>query len=299
MGVSAPSFSLAHGTDAEFRTWVGAIRTAITGLGLIRTTDTGQIDIATVARPTVINTAMGYDIYRFADTLQATLPVFIKVEFGSGATATHPALWITVGTGTDGAGTLTGQVSTRQQIRADGVGSTQTHRFSGDTNRIVAMLTAGSWGSNHLGFGVERSKDAAGDDTADGIIVQMTNYAGNHACYQQFIPATGSIGILESGPMCPVLRRADAADTASDGTDIGVFAATVLSRKGVESPGRNFFGYFNADLAAENAVAVSVYGDSQTIFPFGNVSRFGQSCYYRTGGAPSNNAAASLAMRYN
>jgi len=76
-----PAFS---NTDAEFRTWGSGIAAALQACGLVKTSDTGQIDWATVTRPGASHTAAGYEIYRFNDSLQATKPVLIKVEYGNG-----------------------------------------------------------------------------------------------------------------------------------------------------------------------------------------------------------------------
>lgn len=104
-----------HTSDAAFRVWVSEVITNIvTTCGLTQTSDTGQINTSTVVRGGSANTAAGYVIVRFNDTLQSTSPIFIKLEFGNGATpATDPAMWITVGTGSNGSGTLTGTTSGR------------------------------------------------------------------------------------------------------------------------------------------------------------------------------------------
>src|SRR4051794_26109726 len=105
-------------SDATFRQFVQGIRDALTALGFARTTDTGQLDPATVTTPAGINTAAGYEVYRFADPLQATLPIFFKVEYGTGGTVDKPGLWVTAGTATNGAGTITAQASARKQVAA-------------------------------------------------------------------------------------------------------------------------------------------------------------------------------------
>jgi hypothetical protein len=97
-------------TDAAFRTWVAEMITQIAGVGCVQTADTGQINTATVTRAAV-NTAAGYTIWKFSDS-----SLFFKLEFGSGTVTTYPLMWITVGTGSNGSGTLTGQLSTRTTI---------------------------------------------------------------------------------------------------------------------------------------------------------------------------------------
>jgi len=89
-------------TNANFQAWVNEIYNAlVTTCGLsVHTADTGQM-----AAPCTTNrfaadityAADGYYMFKFNDTLQATSPIFIKLEFGM-SLATTPALWITMAT---------------------------------------------------------------------------------------------------------------------------------------------------------------------------------------------------------
>jgi hypothetical protein len=94
-------------TDAAFRTWGAEFAAKLLVVGLTQTADTGQINWASVTRAGA-NTAAGYEIWRFADS-----SLYMKIEYGSAGANTQPQLWITVGTGSNGSGTLTGQTSTR------------------------------------------------------------------------------------------------------------------------------------------------------------------------------------------
>lgn len=96
-------------SNTPFRAWGLAWSTALQAAdALQKTTDTGQVDWSTVTGPTVANTVSGYEMYRFKDSLQSTAPIFLKVEWGNGTTAANGQMWFTVGTGSDGAGTITG-----------------------------------------------------------------------------------------------------------------------------------------------------------------------------------------------
>lgn len=107
--------AIAHSTDAEFRTWGLELSTKLQAMNLVKTSDTGQINWATVTRPGN-NTPGGYEIYRFNDSLQGTNPIFFKLEYGTGASGAYPQMWFTVGTGSNGSGTLTGSVTARDTI---------------------------------------------------------------------------------------------------------------------------------------------------------------------------------------
>jgi len=97
-------------TDAEFRAWGSATKAGLAAAGFVQTSDTGQIDWTTVLAPTVATTAQGYEIWSLNDAAQSTCPIFFKIEYGSGSTtpSARPNIWITVGTGSNGSGTING-----------------------------------------------------------------------------------------------------------------------------------------------------------------------------------------------
>lgn len=92
---------------ADFRAWATAVRDQLTAAGLTRTSDTGQIDLTTVSAP-AINTYAGYDIFQFTDSDQTDTPIFFKLEYGKAANTARPALRLTLGTASNGSGTITG-----------------------------------------------------------------------------------------------------------------------------------------------------------------------------------------------
>lgn len=102
------SSSAINDTDANFRAWGSAVAAGLAAIGFVKTADTGQINWATVLKPAGTSTYQGYEIWQFNDTLQATAPLFVKLEYGSGTAVNNPALRFTIGKGSDGAGGLTG-----------------------------------------------------------------------------------------------------------------------------------------------------------------------------------------------
>jgi hypothetical protein len=113
----------------------------------------------------------GYEIYRFSDTLQSTVPVFIKIEYWNTASgSTYLGLYITVSTGTDGAGNMTGNVSNRFPMvsYAAGDNAVRTSYFSGSTNRLCFALWPNLASGNWFVFSVERTHDSTGADTNAG-----------------------------------------------------------------------------------------------------------------------------------
>ncbi len=171
-------------TDAAFRAWGGGISAAIAGLGLVQTADTGQINWTTVNKPAGVSTWTGYEIWRFADALQATVPIYFKLEYGSGASnASFPAMRITVGTGSDGAGTITGTYFPGVAASSSTVnfgtftgawntlGPTPTTVYAnGGTSALCLLLWPTFTSSASMGgfFALERTHDFDGTDNADG-----------------------------------------------------------------------------------------------------------------------------------
>jgi hypothetical protein len=183
MAISSFNTAPTNGTTAQFVAWGQGLSLAIRAVGLVQTADTGQINWGTVAAPTTANQSMGYEIYCFGDSLQATAPFFFKIEYGSGGATANPSLWITTGTGSNGAGALT-NASKRQQVLA-GSSTTTTYvsYVSGANNRLVVAMFGGNTSTTAYSFvfGLERSHAADGTDTGEFLMFACTT-----AGYPQF-----------------------------------------------------------------------------------------------------------------
>ena len=128
MTTAAWSTVLDQSSDAAFRNWGSELSGKFAAVGMVQTSDTGQINWTTVTRAAVINTAAGYEIWKLSSG-----NLYFKIEYGTGATQpTLPSIWITVGTGSNGSGTLTGQLSTRGQtgLSSSVIASTVPRRWS-------------------------------------------------------------------------------------------------------------------------------------------------------------------------
>lgn len=170
----------ANTTVTDFRTWGSAVSAALAAVGMVKTADTGQINWATVGLPQV-NTAAGYEVWRFADTLQATAPVFFRVEYGAGAVANVPQMWLTVGKGSSGAGVITEELVARIPLGRGASGNTNATQLEGYASScatkscVVVMPFSSPMPSSAPyappGFIIERSRDLAGAATAEGLMV--------------------------------------------------------------------------------------------------------------------------------
>lgn len=113
MTTDTRSIQLSQATDAAYRAWAEAISLALDAIGITKTADTGQVDWTTnPARPT-ISTTPHYEIRYIDDSMHGTAPVYMRLEYGCDSNIARPAIAISWGTGSDGAGNLTGVWSSR------------------------------------------------------------------------------------------------------------------------------------------------------------------------------------------
>jgi len=258
-------------TDANFRAWGSHISTQLAAAGHVQTGDTGQINWTTVLCPAGANATQGYEIWRLDDSLHATAPVYIKIEWGSGSAATVPSMFFTFGTGTNGAGTLTGPISTRQQCSwAAYATNALSNYWSGDTSRFsVAMWANGTGVSTSMSayFAWERTKDSAGADTNQGILATWKVTTGTGATAQQGIFWDRVLGTVHTPTkfhtLCPV------GATMKNGTQIGVSPIFFFNGPALNPP-LNVLVFANADIVAYGAVTFQMYGASRVYMPIPN-----------------------------
>lgn len=178
-------------TLAHFIEWGKEISDAFAALGWVKASDSGQVDWATIASVPLAASPV-YEVWKMNDSLQATSPFFLKIEYG--IVSTSPQIWLTLGTGSNGSGTLNGAGS---RIAATSTAMTESGNaqfecdFSGSTSRFNCCL----WRNNTtvasvIMFGIERSRDNAGAETDEYATIWVF---GNSALRnQQTIPKLGT-----------------------------------------------------------------------------------------------------------
>lgn len=216
-----------HTTDAGFRAWGSELSAKLQAAGLVQTADTGQINWTTVTRPGSVNNAAGYEIYRFDDALQATAPLYIKLEYGTGNVADRPCIWVSVGTGTNGAGTLTGSVSNRNTTSFfntpgnDGV-SRPSYLCVKDGFVGLAwkygLSTSYSDLKFYLFFAVARTVDDSGAETGDGFTIFRRNQSTTATGGTQVESVSYSAGVqaAQNGYYAIVPGNVTASDVGTD-----------------------------------------------------------------------------------
>lgn len=186
MSTSTTTTPIAQTNDATARVWVTEISGQL-DLYVPKTTDTGQINLATFVRA-AINTAAGYEIREFTDSLAATAPIVIKFEYGSGAAQDRPAMWITVGTGSNGSGTITGIIMARSMVSGSNLGSlvstvTNYPAFFCGIDGVFGMVykvgaysaSSASTNSSIAQLHIQRTTDSSGAVTAEGCTIHFSD----------------------------------------------------------------------------------------------------------------------------
>lgn len=277
--------------DADFRLWGGGISAAIAAVGLVKTADTGQIDWATVVNPSTVNQKRGYEIWRFADALQATHPVFIRLDYGSGPTASaNPQIWYTVGTATNGAGTITfdpaypnSLLPQRQMLQT---ASADWH-FTAKAPMYVSSDSAGSlviggwagsqWSVNATYAGgfllVERTRGWDGTPNGEGVIT-IASYGNNNAITHTLIIANAASytqGAAWTGVPCAaggtvaVLPRSG----MTGGGIINVFPVFTGNTPQLHGPSKHVVAVWGVDMPTYARFPLTVYDELGTYLSLG------------------------------
>ena len=271
--------------DASIKDWPGKIENLLSIGGWIQTSDTGQTLAINMTAATSGNQVRGYQIWRMADSLQSTSPVFMKLEFCSGAGATQPTLKVTIGSGSDGAGNIT-TVYISQVASYTGATGSGAASFIGSasTNRICFYIGVGSGGQIIL-F-VERTKDTAGADTSDGVLAMLESYSIPTSALNLFklgrSAGNNPVNSTNIGAFVP------SGSSWSLGTNIGVCPIRFFDGMPT-NPCKSALVYMHADIAELSTIQVSIYGVSRTYFTLGTT---------KFSSAVSGNVASSMMLLY-
>lgn len=243
------------------RAWAADLHAALIACGWTQSTDTGQVDVSTMALPSV-GTSGGYRIYYMNDSLHATNPIYMRVEFWNESGVTAFGMHIMLGFSTNGAGTINSTNKTALLsfiVPANTANSTWFSSGGGGGFRLAYSLSTASsisWGV------IERTLDSTGAPTGEGLAI-LRMIGG--AYFSQTIYPTGVLP--GTSTRCQALIT-DSAATTADGTNVYVSPVFPVGR-GVHNPFKGILCYYNVDLTNANLTSIMVYGAAHDYHPYG------------------------------
>jgi len=113
-------------------------------------------------------------------------------------------------------------------------------------------------------FGIERSKDASGNDTGDGVFFLGCS-AGGGTFLTQYVPFVGATRAMQANITVPVPNITSLAS----GNVVGFAPILPFGQNGALSPSLNFLVYCNLDTAVSNMLPITIYGNSHTYYTIG------------------------------
>jgi len=218
-----------NSSDARFKNWadnVTGISAQLAALGFTQTADTGQINWTTVTAPAQ-NTFAGYEIWRAANSAnQTACPLFFKIEYGAqNNVVKNPRIRLTFGSGSDGAGVITGNQSAAVDLANASAGTDQADTtfncyFCGDGLSYFGMLLWRNMavnGNPNMFVAFERELNNAGTYVATyytwvtGVAGAATGSSGVGTWRQQSILAANAQGNI--GPLNTIVISLTSDDT--------------------------------------------------------------------------------------
>lgn len=263
-------------SDANFRTWGSSISDLWQDVGLTLTADTGQINWTTVARP-AINTFAGYEVFTLdTDTKHASFPLYIRVDYGVGAIQDRQSLRIQIGSGTNGAGTLTGVTGTARTFTASTNNTVSVPHYCSAGDGYFAYVggwIAGTASTSYLAntvFIIERLWDNTGAPTDEGVYTFFGGVITSNLStgYAQIIrPDDAVVAYSSSGRMGGYVPDL----SGNRGTDLYLYTHQPADYAIYNPCVSNLF-YYHTDLTALTPISVDMYGTARTFLPLGRNS---------------------------
>jgi hypothetical protein len=203
------------------------------------------------------------------DSLQATKPVFIRIDFGCSAQTTAPSVKVTIGTGSDGAGTITG-VLHQSVIASAAISNSGPDVLYGSvaSNRVGFYILGQSYTTGaYMWFSIERSKNAQGQDTTDGLIVAGgSSLTGSYVVINSMnaLSRTMSHYIPFTGLSTPEPGLHFVMPYAAQSVNNGIGQSVMLPLwNGVKNPGNNIM-ILGMAYQPHGTVTIQLYGTAHT-----------------------------------
>lgn len=290
-------------TTTEMFNWVKKISDALTAAGVALTSDTGQINLAgpTLAIPSSADMTFkqaGYQIRKLERPGFPTL--FIRIDYGvrrntslsTAATNVAPALRITIGTETNGAGVLGGVHTTAAKAYSEWGFYPQGEQppngvrplfFASDGQNYLTMCIdpalAGASTSNRtlssvpLVFALERSvTPETGAYDTDGYVVLNASYQlpdGETGSNYTVANIPGA-AVFHGGARSVPAQNTDLFTSSFSAGSTNLFPVTVCLPK-PKGPMKSVLYYYHQDIADGYTLSTTMYGETRTFLASGSL----------------------------
>lgn len=289
------------GSTTENYNWIKKISDALTAAGCALTSDTGQINLAgtTVAIPSTPDMTFKQSGYQIRKLERSGFPtLFIRIDYGvrryssvsTAATNVAPALRITVGTETNGAGVLGGVHTTAAKAYSEWGFYWQAELpptgvrplfFSSDGQNYLTMCIdpalagASTWGrtssSVPLVFALERSvTPETGAYDADGFVVAnvASNIPNGEAQSGYTVGNIPGAAVFQGAAQSVPAQNTDLFTSSFSAGSTNLFPVTVCLPK-PKGPMKSMLYYYRADIADGYTLNTTMYGETRTFLASG------------------------------
>lgn len=308
-------------TTTENYNWIKKISDALTACGCLLTSDTGQINLAgtTVTIPSSPDDTFKQAGYQIRKLERSGFPtIYIRIDYGvrrynsfsTAATNVVPALRITVGTETNGAGVLSGVSFTAFQAysgwgfywpsETPGTGQRPLF-FSSDGQNYLTMvidpaLAGGSitYRANSdvpLVFALERSvtPETGAYDTDGFVMVNVGVQPSGGAISFYSVANIPGGATYQSGSYSVPAQNPGLFTSSFSAGSTNLFPVTVCLPK-PKGPMKSVMYYYRLDIADGYTFSTTMYGETRTYIASGSL---------QPGSAALSPSSVSPALRYD
>lgn len=265
---------------ATFLEWAELISNMFSSQGWTRTADTGQTTLSTVTQANLPAVAL-FEIWQSNDALSSSFPMTVKVGYGSSSNGqSEPAFQITVGSGSNGSGTLLSASPTfivTTNINSPANGALFQCSLSGAINRMTCLMFR-EWPGSFF-FNIERSHDATGADTGEYFTLIC---GGSVIVYSQVSVFPAAQGVTFTETTVPTVNTTNTTGLIlGDNTNLSAAPVwPVVGRFG--NPLVGAVSVKGGDIASGALLPVSVYGTAMNYIVAKNLA--GAGTIFRLGG---------------
>lgn len=235
-----------------------------------RTSDTGQVNWATIS--TESGTVRDYEIFPMGGSLQATAPIYLRIDYLGGSVG---AVSLTVGTTTDGAGNLGGLTAAKVALNTYAMFTGDRYAWAacdGSYFTFMYQCTPLATGLDGTAFFVvERTRDGTGAPTGEGFHVWRWQRNGSNATTYQggwfrsfAAPFQTANPDYNFGVNVPDLANTNSAYQGNASKAFPVYTYSLPYARGASKA--LMFGFQN-DFPRQRQITMDYYGEMQTWIP--------------------------------